>query len=304
MFLHLKETVDIFPFRQFTGHRSSIYCLADMKGTTRFLSSGGDGWIVSWDKLGLEENGTLLAKVEGKIFSLQYSLEQNLILAGDMEGHLYWIDVLQKKTIKRLVLHKGSIFNICIVGEEVWTCGADGVLCKSHLTEMKPQISIRLSNQGLRCLEFLGDTLIIGGSDQNIRIVDRENLTTINEFPKAHGNTIFCIHIDKEGYVFTGGRDAMLKKWSSETWEIEKSLAAHRFTINKIISVMEGMILTVSRDKTIRFWDKEDMTLIKSFDFSKGGHIQSVNDALYFPEERSIVTASDDRTIILWKISE
>lgn len=303
MFLKQKESLEIQKIKQLTGHRSSIYCLVDIPGEDRFLSAGGDGWIVSWDKDGNEENGNLLASVEGKIFSMFYDSVKNLLLVGDMDGHLYWIDYEKKTILKRLVIHKGSIFGIKILDNKVWTCGGDGVLCKTNIDTMLPEISVRLSNQGLRCFEFVGNKIIVGGSDKSLQIVNTETLKTENHIKNAHGNTIFSLLYDGNDHIYSGGRDAILKKWSAINFVEELQIPAHWFTVNKIIKVAQNYIATVSRDKTLRIWDKNTLLLVKSLDITKGGHINSVNDVVFFTEKRMLATASDDKSIILWKIT-
>jgi WD40 repeat protein len=295
--------LEITKLIQYTGHVSSVYAMANQEGSEYFITSGGDGWIVSWKKDGSEENGHLLAKVEGKIFSLQYSVRHQVLLAGDMHGHLYFIDLEKKTTLKRIVIHKGSIFDIKVWGDTAITCGADGFICRVNITSMLPEISVSISKSGLRCLEICHNFLLAGGSDNAIRWLDLQDMKVINTLENAHKNSVFSVLTDYDGNIFSGGRDAVLTSRHPETLEIISSVPAHWYTINKIIELDSETILTVSRDKTIRIWDKDGLTLIKSLDFTKGGHINSVNNVLFFPENHIVATCSDDRSIILWKIS-
>jgi WD40 repeat protein len=297
------KTLNADKIIQLTGHRSSVYCLADIPGSAYFLSAGGDGWIVLWNKSGKEENGTLVATVEGKIFSMVFDHSRNLLVAGDMDGHLYWIDLENKTILKRLIVHKGSVFSIKIWDNKIWTCGGDGYLCVLDPTVMMVQNSIRLSSQGLRCIEFVKDKIVVGGSDNQIRILDPLSLDTEKVMNNAHHNSIFTMWYDGESILYSGGRDAELKLWDISDWKEIKKMPAHWFTINKIIPAGDNNLITVSRDKSIRIWNRNDMTLLKSLSFDKGGHINSVNDAVYFGELNHFVTCGDDRSLILWKIS-
>ncbi|MBK6782604.1 MAG: hypothetical protein IPG79_01755 [Saprospiraceae bacterium] len=297
------ETLKIDKIVQLTGHRSSVYCLLDIPGTDYFLSAGGDGWIVLWNKSGEEENGTLVATIEGKIFSMAYDATRKLLIAGDMDGHLYWIDFDNKTILKRTVVHKGSIFSIKILDDKIWTCGGDGFLCVLDPAVMMVEKSIRLSAQGLRCIELVKGKLLVGGSDNHIRVVNPLSLDTEKIIHEAHSNTIFTMWFDGHSILYSGGRDAVLKLWETSTWTEVKNLSAHWFTINKIIPVGDNNLVTVSRDKTVRIWNRKDMSLLKSLSLEKGGHINSVNDVLYFSEQNHFVTCSDDRSLILWKIS-
>lgn len=287
---------------RYTGHRSSIYAMADIPGTDQFLSAGGDGWIVAWNKLGHQEDGMLLAQVEGKIFSLQYCYNHGILLAGDMNGHLYFIDLASKKTVKRLILHKGSIFDIMVFGNHALTCGADGCISLVHIEKMLPELSLEVCRSGLRCLVKNQDHIYIGGSDNAIHRLNWPDLNKgLSKF-EAHANSVFSLYIDSEGYLFSGGKDALLKKWRLPDVIEEKSVQAHWFTINRLAGWQQKYLISVSRDKTVRVWNAETMALVKSLDASKGGHVNSVNNVLVFENEATLATCSDDRTVILWKI--
>ena len=286
------------------GHLSSVYTLADLTGSRDFISGGGDGWLVRWNKYGEENHGRLIAQVEGKVFSSAYIADKQWLLAGDMAGHLYWIDLVENAVMKRQILHKGSVFSIKVIGEYIYTCGADGVLCRSQIEKMLPDTSLQLSRQGLRCLEKVENTLWVGGSDGGIRILDIDTLEVVNEIPKAHQNTVFSLYYNGKEQVFSGGRDAMLTLWDTSKLRLRLSVPAHWYTVNAITGIGENVLLTGSRDKAVRLWSQEDLTLLYAADVFKEGHIRSVNCALYLPESGLVATAGDDRTIILWKLSE
>jgi WD40 repeat protein len=64
-----------------------------------------------------------------------------------------------------------------------------------------------------------------------------------------------------------------------------------------------GMLFaTVSMDKTIKIWDTEKFQLLKVIDKAKlDGHLSRVNKCLWFDDE-TLLTGSDDRTIMMWKM--
>lgn len=296
--------MEIFKIIQYTGHRSAIYSMVDIPDKNYFVSAGGDGWIVAWKKDGSEPDGQLLAKTEGKIFCLAYCNSHGILLAGDMEGHLYFIDIDNHTTLKRLVIHKGSIFDIIIEGDTAFTCSADGYICRIDMKSMMPQVSVQISLRGLRCLFLHQNHLFIGGSDNSIKKLNLQTLECIENITDAHQNSVFTLCIDEEGKLYSGGRDAMLKQWTINPITETESLPGHWFTINKIVLFKQKYLLTASRDKTFRIWEKESLSLLKSVDFAKDGHINSVNSALFLKDSDLIATCSDDRSIILWKISE
>ncbi len=75
----LGRTFHINHLATLSGHISSIYCLADKIDTPYFFSAAGDGWIVQWEKDNRKTDGLLLAKVEGKVFSIIYIIFSHYI---------------------------------------------------------------------------------------------------------------------------------------------------------------------------------------------------------------------------------
>jgi WD40 repeat protein len=55
-------------------------------------------------------------------------------------------------------------------------------------------------------------------------------------------------------------------------------------------------------DKTIKIWATENFQLLKVIDKTKqNGHLSSVNKCLWMDDE-TLLSGSDDRTIMMWKI--
>lgn len=297
---HIKHTATL------SGHISSIYCLADKVETPYFFSAAGDGWIVQWEKDAAKSDGLLLAKVDGKIFSIQYIREHNLLVVGDFEGHVYWLDTETNVILKRVAFHKGSIFGFCQVSaDHMYSISGDGFLCKWDIHNYQPIESIKISNQGLRSMVYdeKNHNIYIGASDNAIYQVTEKDLKIVKTLPQAHQNSVFSLAILPNNALLSGGRDAHLKAWSVPNMEETQSFAAHMFTINNIVHIPElHLFATASRDKCIRIWDDATFELYKSIDIQKDGHINSVNSLLWLPTESTLVSASDDRTIRMWKI--
>jgi hypothetical protein len=304
----LERTFHIKHAATLSGHISSIYCLADKVDTPYFFSAAGDGWIVQWEKDASKTDGLLLAKVDGKIFSIIYIKEHHLLVVGDFDGHVYWLDTETNVIMKRVAFHKGSIFGFSQVSaNHIYSISGDGYLCKWDIHTYQPIESIKISNQGLRSIIYddINNTIYIGASDNAIYLVTEKDLKIEKLIPKAHQNSVFSLAILPDNILLSGGRDAYLKAWSIPNLEVKQELAAHMFTINSIVHLPElHLFATASRDKSIRIWDDTTFELYKSIDVQKDGHFNSVNNLLWLPTKSTLVSASDDRTIRMWKIEK
>jgi WD40 repeat protein len=305
--LHLYKIIplEVRAHQMLEGHRGAIYSLLHNTAADTLISGGSDGWIVEWDLSGVSKDGKLLAKSDATIFSMTLLSDISFLVAGDIKGQIFHIDLEHKKILKKIKLHNGSIFAIACRGDEILTCGGDGYLVISDKHTGRPKTSIQISAKSLRTLVIVDDNAIIGASDGHVYSICLKTYLHKVLISDAHLSSVFSLCIDRDNNLYSGGRDARLIKWKiSEVPAMIKDINAHWFTINNILYLSElDIVVTSSRDKNIRFWCGRELTLLKSIDVLKGGHINSVNICLWIPKTNMLVSASDDRTIKLWNVS-
>lgn len=304
----LQDSLSFEKISDFSGHNSAIYSLAYQHLTDFFYSVGGDGWIVKWPLKGVDTNGKLIGETGSKLFSSAMIDKKNLLVTGDIDGNLFWLDVSKNVILGRSAFHKGSIFDICVVNESrLITVSGDGYLCLWDTDSRFPLLSKRISFQGLRCIVYdqFSDRIYVGASDNNLYVLDNSDFKEIFIIRKAHNNSIFSLQLMSNHYLISGGRDAHIRIWNLKDFTENADLPAHWYTVNKILHIPElNIIVTASRDKTIRIWDDNNYALIKTLDVQKGGHFNSVNTLLWIREDRILLSAGDDRIIRKWLLKD
>ena len=297
-----------FPTRklhQLGGHEAAVFALCPGFSEGKLLSGGGDGWVVEWD-LENPDPGRLLAKVATQIFSLAAIPNTRIVVAGNMEGGVHWIDLDDPVATKNIAHHQKGTFAVLPVGEHVFTLGGEGRITRWAAPEGRSIESMHLSNQSLRSLAYSPwrNELAVGGSDNSIFLLDAKTLDIRHHIVQAHASSVFAVRYAPGGsYLLSGGRDAHLNAWSLEG-QPQKiySQPAHWYTINAIQFHPEGTCFaTASRDKTIKIWDAGDFSLLKVLETVRDqGHIRSVNALHWSPCRRRLVSAGDDRSLIVW----
>jgi|APTNR8051073442_1049403.scaffolds.fasta_scaffold00540_8 WD40 repeat protein len=298
--------VSVLKINKLSGHNASVFALCKGSDTHTFLSGAGDGWMVEW-QVQNPDLGRLLAKTDTQIFSMTYLSEQQKIVAGDMNGGVHWVDLVQPERTRDLAHHGKGVFGVLQVREFVFTIGGDGILTRWAANEGRSLESLHLSNQSLRSMDYseARNELAIGGSDNNIYLLDAGTFDIRQTLARAHDNSVFAVRYHPNGqHLLSGGRDAHLKVWDlNQLAEPVSSQPAHLFTINDICFLANDKFATASRDRTIKIWDAQTFQLLKVLDTIRSGcHINSVNALLYLPESRFLVSCSDDRSIILWEV--
>jgi WD40 repeat protein len=311
---------------QLTGHQGAIFTLIEGRTPTHVISGAGDGWLVEWD-LTNPDLGKLIAKTASNIYSAYFLKEKNVLIAGDMDGGVHFINLDDTTKNKDIAHHKTYVFDIKKIGNHIYTLGGDGMLTKWDIDNFKSLESHHLSSKSLRSLDYSPEKneLAVGASDGNIYFLNPE-LELLRIIKKAHNSSVFTIKYVQNGdFLLTGGRDALLKLWDlsqntvtpshDEAESIKgvnivpsQSISAHWYTINAIACHphIPTIFATASRDKTIKIWQINTegvLVLQKVIDTIRYGcHTHSVNALYWSPFNNQLISASDDRTLIVWDI--
>ncbi|MDX1665824.1 MAG: WD40 repeat domain-containing protein [Saprospiraceae bacterium] len=306
---YMSRAPSIIKEHQLTGHKAAVFALGAGSSPRHFLSGAGDGWIVDWD-LDDPETGKLIAQVESRIFSLCYLREKDLVLAGNMNGGLHWIDLEDPSRTRNIAHHEKGVFALLRLGEYVYSAGGQGMLTRWSIGERRSLESVKLSHTSLRALDYSPGRheFAVGSSDNSIYLLDADSLEVRSAIPEAHENSVFSLKYQPDAdRLWSGGRDAHLRVWELEgTPRLLKSLPAHWYTVNALALSPGGeWLATASRDKTIKIWDLASLELRKVLKAGRdGGHINSVNCLFWTDYGHSLISGSDDRSLIIWKAGD
>lgn len=286
-----------------TGHRAAIYALAPGRDERHVYSAGSDGWIVEWN-LDDSETGRVAANAETQVFSLCSFPEQQLVVAGNMNGGVHWIDLAHPDRTRNVQHHKKGVYDLQAWQGWLFSAGGEGMLSRWSVAERRAHDSLHLSNQALRAIAIseMRHEMAVGASDGAIYFLDPGTLEIKNSLPNAHGNSVFTVaYSPDQRFLLSGGRDAMLRVWDLENGPaLMSEQPAHWFTLNHLVFSPDGRYFaTASRDKTIKIWDAATFQLLKVLETIRDqGHLNSVNRLLWTPDY--LISASDDRSLILW----
>ncbi len=290
------------------GHTQAIYALCRYSDH-QFFSAGGDGKIVIWD-IARNADGKLLADTPEIIFCMAFQSFSNRLMCGTMSGGVYLLDTKSRQVLINTIHHRGGTYAVLAVGNTMISAGADGIVTVWDPAEGKVIQSIKCSDYGIRSLvSGSGGYFFTGDQGGNIHVISSEHGMLPQRVIPAHQQTVFSMAYDKPaGKLYTGSRDAKLKKWAVEKEQLTQQIEvpAHWFTINSVAN-LEGMgaMATASRDKSIRIWDKRNLTLMQSLYLkNRKGHSHSVNHLLWYPNSGHLISCSDDRSINIWRIEK
>jgi WD repeat-containing protein 61 len=291
-----------------TGHQGAIYALEQGPEPGMVFSAGADKLITAWD-LYKKENVPFLARLPSAVYSLCYIREKELLLAGTSDGSIHVIDLRNSQELKILKHHTAPVFclSYSLKYDSIYSIAADGHLAHVSLNTLSLIRLRKIIDAKLRQTAFSpsGTEMAIACGDGSIRLFRLEDLTEKTRI-SAHQQSANSVCYHPSGkYLLSGGKDAHLNVWNLEKDPVlEHSVPAHNFAIYKIVfSPNSHLFATASRDKTIKLWDASTYAfLLRISSEIQGGHVNSVNTLLWAQEPPCLVSAGDDRSLMLWDI--
>ena len=292
-----------------TGHSGPVYSIVPGPAPHLIFTCSGDHVVAQWDLQQLAA-APFAAKFPAIVYSLCFVKEQNLLLAGTSEGAIHIIDLDQKKEIKILRHHNGPVFNIQYSAKHhsFYSAGSDGQLSVCSLKTLSLLGLKKLCNAKVRSIAVNDNKgkITVASGDLMIRIFDMASLEEENVF-KAHNLSANVAAWHPDGrHLVTGGRDAHLNVWDiMNNYALVRSVPAHNYAIYGIAFNPGGKLFaTASRDKTIKLWTENADFILRINQENFDGHSHSVN-ALSWPGYNNyLVSAGDDRSIVVWSIDQ
>ncbi len=289
---------------EFARHAGPVYRLCKGRSEQTFLSASGDRFIAEWHPE-TGEPSPFSVKLEDPCFAVNCLIEQHLLLVGTQGGNLHVIDLAAKQEIHNFKVHSKGIFAIeHIKGEHlIAVAGGDGFLSVWDIRTWKLVRHFAVSDEKLRSLTVIKDRLLVTTSGGELIVFDTPWLNELHRI-LAHEGGCYCVaeHPTKPLWV-SGGKDGHLRFWHRDDIRPVRAIPAHNFGIYRIAFNTNGTIAaSASRDKTVKFWNADSFDPVGRIERpAQPGHTHSVNDVMWL-DERRIVTAGDDRRIILWEI--
>jgi len=289
-----------------TGHRDCVYTIEGSEHDEHFFSAGGDGMVVRWN-LSVPEEGELIAKLPNSVYALHYIAKEDYLVAGHNYEGIHLLQWKEKKEIASLKLGAASIFDIQSFQNDLLVASGDGSLTIVDLHKWVVKKRLFTSDKSARVIAVnpITGEIAIGFSDYFIRIFSLDDYSLKHEF-QAHQNSVFTLRFTPDfNFLISGSRDARIKAWDvSAGYTQAAEVAAHLFAINHLAFSPSGKYFaTGSMDKSIKVWDTHELKLLKVIDKSRhAGHGTSVNKLLWTSFNNHLVSASDDRTLSVWKL--
>ena len=140
------------------------------------------------------------------------------------------------------------------------------------------------------------DLLVSAGQDGTVRLWQPDG-TLINSID-AHSAEIWGLAISLDGQTIASASDDNTVKLWQRDGTLLKTLTGHENAVNAVAFSADGQIASAGQDGIVKLWQR-DGSLVKTF----RAHRQKIDAITFSADSQSIATASGDRTIKLWNLS-
>lgn len=287
------------------AHNGALYALAPGRSKGTLFSAGADNVVAEWS-LETGQTNAFAIRTEQTVYSL-LNLDRKHLVIGTITGNMHVIDLLERKEIRLLKFHDKGIFHLNMnpATGHVIAASGDGSLSVWNPEDWSLLWHLPITHHKIRrtAIGHEGKLMAVVSGDGYCRIFETTQYKEVAAF-KAHDDGANSACFLPDGNLVTGGKDAHLRTWNhSKGFELIREVPAHNYAIyDMVLSPDQKMIATASRDKTVKLWDASDTATPTRLDRAKsGGHINSVNAALWLQEENLLATCGDDRTVVVWK---
>ncbi len=281
------------------AHKDCIYACAPID-STQFYTAGGDGYLLKWD-LQNTNQAYALAKVDSSIYAIVRT-ENNTVLIATNSGEVHIIDEISKEVLASSQLLNG-VFSVVETKSYFIAGTANGYIYQLNKNDLSINLETKISTGHIRKIIKSYEGFLAGTSANEI-IELNADLSINRAIKNAHNDSVFSLFKHPKGFLLSGGKDAILKKWNWDMNESEIEVPAHLFAINDLIFYPEyDRIISASRDKSIKIWDTQTLLLEKVIDRTKhnGASSHSVN-RLCMLDNESLVAVGDDKIVRVYRI--
>lgn len=291
----------------FAAHQDCIYALCTGPEEGTFFSSGADGNILMWT-LKNNEIARVVCRTGMPVYSLIYLPLQDLLIAGQRDGGIHFIRVIEKQIMKSVQVHTKPIFDLKLLPDgRILAASGDGSFSVWNLEEYACDIKAEISSSSLRCLAIHENTsrMAVAGSDLKIRVYNLENLKLMHTL-EGHSLSVFSLTFTPDGKrLISTGRDARFCVWNTDTFTEIENIPAHLFAVNHLLLCPSGKYLaSASMDKSVKIWETQSLKLLKVIERPRFfAHTSSVNRLLWLSENQ-LLSAGDDRKIFSWQTAD
>ncbi|MBE9210747.1 hypothetical protein IQ244_30445 [Nostoc sp. LEGE 06077] len=262
--------------KPFESDSYSVYSVAISSDGQTILSGGSDDNVKMWNRKG-ELIGTPLKADQSYVRSVTISSDGQTIVSGGYDG-----------TIVKIWNRKGELIGAPLKPDQSYN-DSDKIVNADQRSNSNNYVAISAD----------GQTIVSGGSDDNVRIWNRKGQSLGTPF-EGHQGSVNSVAISADGQtIVSGSSDGTVRIWNRKGQPIGTPFTADQGKILSVATSTDGQtIVSGGYDGTVRMWNRYGQPVGTPFK----GHQGSVNSVAISADGQTIVSGGNDGTVRIWDI--
>ncbi|MBD2606491.1 CHAT domain-containing protein [Scytonema hofmannii FACHB-248] len=248
--------------------------------------------------------------------SVSFSPDGKTLASASKDKTVKLWDINAGQKIKTLKGHTDFVTNISFSpdGKTLASASKDKTVKLWDINTGREIKTFKVHTDNVSSISFSpdGKTLASASKDKTVKLWDINTGREIKTF-KVHTDNVSSISFSPDGKTLAStSEDKTVKLWDINTGREIKTFKGHTNMVNTVSFNPDGKILasasgdntsnpfriSLGGDYTVRLWDintGREMKILK-------GHTNKVNSVSFSPDGKTLASASDDTTIILWNL--
>lgn len=274
-----------------------VYAIA-LSPTEPILASSSGKTIRLWDLNTLQPIRTLTGHLD-IIPALAMSTDGKYVMSGSADKTIIFWDVQTGKRLSSLTLHSDTVLALAVSSDAQMLASSsfyDPIMVWS-LTTAQKQHGLLGHSSRVDALVFNPDnTLLASGSgDLTVKVWNVETGEAVRVF-EGHTHQISDVAFSPNGNILASSSwDGTVKLWNLKTRR-HRTLEIAAGRVNGVAFSSDGKKLAIASD-TLQVWNLPSgkQTILER------GHSDSVSTVLFGSDDQTLISASVDRTIKIWR---
>ena len=284
------------------GHQSSVLSVCMSKDQKFIISGSQDNTVRIWSIESQQETACLKGHA-GIVWAVCALNDFKHVISGSDDKTLRIWDIESQTELSCLQEHNDSIFTLDVSPNNltVVSSGKEKILIVWDLHDKGLKGKLEGHTDTVFSVKIMNDNVhaVSGSADYTIRVWNLTLLKQLNII-KTNCGMIECICFSHdESILAIADRKNTVHLWDFVHSQKIDMLTGHTGWVKCIAFGKNNILGSCSVDGTIKIWDYKQKILLRTLKAHSGG----VRTIIFTKESNCVVSGSDDKTIMIWKMS-